>query len=93
MSPMTSPITSLPIVYSTVIQAQIKEKKIAPRHWPLWGEFTGDRSSDRWIPRTKSSNAENVSNAWWRHHGNSHTVSGSGLLQDNRDISNVWHTK
>ena len=21
----------------------------APRHWPLWGEFTGDR----WIPRTK----------------------------------------
>ena len=27
------------------IQALIK----APRHWPLWGEFTGDR----WIPRTK----------------------------------------
>ena len=22
---------------------------IAPRHWPLWGEFTGNR----WIPRTK----------------------------------------
>ena len=21
----------------------------APRHWPLWGEFTGDQ----WIPRTK----------------------------------------
>ena len=35
----------------------------APRHWPLWGEFTGDR----WIPRTKASNAENVSN-WWCHH-------------------------
>ena len=33
-----------------LIQAQIKEKKIkAPRHWPLWGEFNGDR----WIPRTK----------------------------------------
>ena len=32
------------------IQAQIKKKNInAPRHWPLWGEFTGDR----WIPRTK----------------------------------------
>ena len=27
---------------------QIKNTK-APRHWPLWGEFTGDR----WIPRTK----------------------------------------
>ena len=26
------------------IQAQIKENIKAPRHWPLWGEFTGDRS-------------------------------------------------
>ena len=25
-----------------------------PRHWPLWGEFTGDR----WIPLTKASDAE-----------------------------------
>ena len=32
-----------------VIQAQIKENIKVPRHWPLWGEFTGDR----WIPRTK----------------------------------------
>ena len=31
------------------IQAYIKENIKAPRHWPLWGEFTGDR----WIPRTK----------------------------------------
>ena len=30
------------------IQAQIKENIKAPRHWSLWGEFTGDR----WIPRT-----------------------------------------
>ena len=30
------------------IQAQIKENIKAPRHWPLCGEFTGDR----WIPRT-----------------------------------------
>ena len=30
------------------IQAQVKENIRAPRHWPLWGEFTGDR----WIPRT-----------------------------------------
>ena len=25
------------------IQAQIKENIKAPRHWPLWGEYTGDR--------------------------------------------------
>ena len=31
------------------IQAEIKENIKAPRHWPLWGEFTGDR----WIPHTK----------------------------------------
>ena len=30
------------------IQAQIKENVKAPRHWPLYGEFTGDRR----IPRT-----------------------------------------
>ena len=30
------------------IQAQIKENTKAPRHWPLCGEFTGDR----WTPRT-----------------------------------------
>ena len=29
------------------IQVQIKENIKAPRHWPLCGEFTGDR----WIPR------------------------------------------
>ena len=31
------------------VYAQIKENIKAPRHWPLWGLFTGDR----WIPRTK----------------------------------------
>ena len=30
------------------IQTQIRENIKAPRHWPLCGEFTGDR----WIPRT-----------------------------------------
>ena len=30
------------------IRAQIKVNIKAPRHWPLCGEFTGDR----WIPRT-----------------------------------------
>ena len=47
MGAMASPITSLAIVYSIVIQAHITENIKAPRHLPLWGEFTGDR----WIPR------------------------------------------
>ena len=46
-------------VYSGTDQRNIK----ASRHWPLWGEFTCDRGS----PRTRASNAENVS-IWWRHH-------------------------
>ena len=32
-----------------LFKAQIKENIKAPRHWPLWGEFTGHP----WIPRTK----------------------------------------
>ena len=46
------------------IQAQTIENIKAPRHWPLWGEFTGYR----WIPAQKANNAENVS-IWWRQHG------------------------
>ena len=48
MGEMAFQITSLTIVYSTFIQAQIKENVKTLRHWPLCGEFTGDR----WIPRT-----------------------------------------
>ena len=48
MGAIASQITGLTIVYSIVIQTQIKESIRAPRHWPLCGEFTGDR----WIPRT-----------------------------------------
>ena len=32
-----------------LFKAQIKENIKALRHWPVWGEFAGDR----WIPRTK----------------------------------------
>ena len=32
-----------------LFKAQIKENIKAPRHWPLWGEFT----SERWISHTK----------------------------------------
>ena len=46
MDGMASQITGVSIVYS---KEQIKENIKALRHWPAWGEFTGDRS----IPRTK----------------------------------------
>ena len=55
MSAMAFQITSLTIVYSTVYSDadQIKQQRSASlayvRHWPMWGEFTGDR----WIPLTK----------------------------------------
>ena len=35
MGTMASQITSLTIVYSTAIQAQIKENIKAPLHWPV----------------------------------------------------------
>ena len=37
-----------PLFTQPFIRAPIKENTKAPRHWPLCGEFTGDR----WIPRT-----------------------------------------
>ena len=63
MGAKASQITSLVIVNSTVIQAQIKGNTKAPRHWlcegnsPVTGEF----------PAQMASNAENIS-IWWRHH-------------------------
>ena len=48
MGMIASQITSLTIVYPTVIQMQIKGNIKAPRHWPLCGEFT----RDLWIPCT-----------------------------------------
>ena len=55
----TSPLFTQPF-----IRVQIKENIKAPRHWPLWGEFTGTGE----FPTQMASNVENVSN-WWRHHG------------------------
>ena len=48
MDVMASQITSLTIVYSTVYSGADQRKHQAPGHWPLCGEFTGDR----WITRT-----------------------------------------
>ena len=61
MSATVSQITSLKIVFSTVYSAADQRNIKAPRHWPLWGEFTGDR----W--KKRASDAENVS-FWWCHH-------------------------
>ena len=61
MSAIASQITSVSIVFSTIVQAQTKENIKAPRHWPLWGESTVD------FPPRSASNAENVS-FWWRYH-------------------------
>ena len=57
MGAMASQITSLTSVYSIFIQAQIKENIKAPRHWPLWAEFTVAGE----FPAQSASNAENVS--------------------------------
>ena len=47
---MASQITSLTIVYSAVYSGANQRKQIkVPRHWPLCGEFTGNRG----ISRTK----------------------------------------
>ena len=48
-------------LFNRLFKAQIKENIKARRHWPLWGEFTGD------FPVQRASNAENVS-IWWCHH-------------------------
>ena len=48
MRAMASQITTVSIVYPTVCSGADKNIKTL-RHWPLWGEFTGDR----WIPFTK----------------------------------------
>ena len=63
MTTMASQITASRLFIQPFIQTHIKEKIRAPRHWPMCGEFTGDR----WIPRTKGQLRGNVS-IWWRHH-------------------------
>ena len=63
MDAMASPASRLSI--QPLIQAQIRENVKGPRHWSLWGEFTGE------FPAQVASNAENVF-IWWRHHDISH---------------------
>ena len=49
LSAMASQSPASRLFTQMYVQAKIKENIIAPRHWPLWGGFTGDRR----IPRTK----------------------------------------
>ena len=60
MSVMAFQITSVSIVCSAVCSGADQAKHQSSRHWPLWGESTGDR----WFPSQRASNTENVS-IWW----------------------------
>ena len=66
MITIASQMTSLMVVCSSFIRAQIKENIKAPRHWPLCREFTGTGE----FPAQRASNVENVS-IWWPHLGHS----------------------
>ena len=35
-------------LFSRLLKVHIKENIKAPRHWPLWGEFTGDKGPVAW---------------------------------------------
>ena len=67
MSAMASLITSVSIACLTVCSGGDQRKHQTPRHWPLCGEFTGDRGIQ------KASNTENVSISW-RHHESRSTI-------------------
>ena len=50
MSAMASHVTGVSIVCLTVCSGSDQGKHQAQRHWPLWGESTGDR----WIPSQRA---------------------------------------
>ena len=64
MVAIESQITSLTIVYSTVIQTQIKKAS----KLRVTGLCAGNSPGTGEFPAQRASNAENVS-IWWRHHG------------------------
>ena len=76
MDTMASQITSLTIVFLTVIQTQIKGNTKALRHIP--GEF----------PAQRTSNAENVS-IWWRHHVMNQTMHTYETLRTSQEYGNL----
>ena len=68
ISAMASQITSLSIVYSTVCGGadQRKQRKV-PRHWPLYGEFTGEFISiiHQWYVAIHNRWVFNKFICWW----------------------------
>ena len=65
------------------IQVQMKEYITAPRHWPLWWEFTGDR----WNPRTNGQLREKC----FREKKNTHTGLTLRLLVTYINWCCSWH--
>ena len=64
MSAMASQITSLAVfIFNRLFRR--RSKKISKLR--VIGHCEGNITGDRWIPRTKSSNAKNVP-IWWRHY-------------------------
>ena len=63
MSGMASQITGVSMVCWTVCSGVDQRNIKALRHWPLWGELTGDRR----IPSQRTSNLETVF-ICWRYH-------------------------
>ena len=49
MGAMASQINDVSMVYSAVYSGVDRKNIKAPRHWPLWGESTGDS----WFSLTK----------------------------------------
>ena len=66
----------------TFARAHIKENIKAPRHWPLWGESTGESG----FPSQRTINAENVP-IWWRHHGSGMPAWHQGFYSPTRRTS------
>ena len=82
MSSMAYQITGVSIVYSTFVQAQIKEIIEAPRH----GICEGNSPLTNEFPTQRASNAETVF-IWWRHIVYLHRLSQRG-----RSLSTtIWY--
>ena len=75
-------LTKASIHYNDVIMgamsSQIKENIKAPRHWPLCGEFIGDR----WIPCT---NGQQRGKCF-------HLMTSSCQWRSRHDPNGIWHT-
>ena len=92
MTTMASQITSLTVVYSTVIRTQIKENitklratSLCVGNSPMTGEF----------PAQRASYAKNVS-IWWRHHEkhmNSAQVCLRNGMESQYTVIDLWQMK